>query len=129
MPWSNVQLVCEAVKQTIQDYYLTRELPAKPVLTYRVTQVYHTGVCIYFTLAVYTKGMANPEEVLHELEAACRAVVLANGGSISHHHGIGKLRKPYINDTVTPCAIKALQSIKAAIDPTNIFAIGNNIFD
>ncbi|MDF2866949.1 MAG: uncharacterized protein K0S11_419 [Gammaproteobacteria bacterium] len=129
VPWSNVQLVCEAVKQTIQDYYLTRELPAKPVLTYRVTQVYHTGVCIYFTLAVYTKGMANPEEVLHELEAACRAVVLANGGSISHHHGIGKLRKPYINDTVTPCAIKALQSIKAAIDPTNIFAIGNNIFD
>jgi alkyldihydroxyacetonephosphate synthase len=128
-PWNKIQPVCEAVQQTIHDYYLAHQLPAKPLLTYRVTQVYHTGVCIYFTLAVYTKGMTNPQEILHELEAACRVAVLANGGSISHHHGVGKLRKPYINDTLTPCAVKALQAIKTAIDPNNIFAIGNNVFD
>jgi alkyldihydroxyacetonephosphate synthase len=129
VPWNKVQLVCEAVKQTLHTYYREHKLPAQPLLTYRVTQVYHTGVCIYFTLAVYTKGMAHPEDVLHELEAACRAIILANGGSISHHHGIGKLRKPYIHQTVSPCAIEALKSIKAAVDPNNIFAIGNNIFD
>ena len=61
------------------------------------------------------------------VEDCARDEVMVNGGSISHHHGIGKLRKKFMERTVTPNAIKWQQTMKEQIDPQNIFAINNTI--
>ena len=61
------------------------------------------------------------------VEDAARDEVMLCGGSISHHHGIGKIRKKFIERTVTPNAIQWQQALKQAIDPTNVFAINNTI--
>lgn len=46
-------------------------------------------------------------------------------GSISHHHGVGKLRKKWYTDTVSDPGRKLLLATKNALDPDNIFALGN----
>lgn len=50
---------------------------------------------VYFTI-----GYRNfPEKVVavyEDVEHRTREVVFANGGSISHHHGVGKLRKRFM---------------------------------
>ncbi|CAH2231974.1 jg4035 [Pararge aegeria aegeria] len=50
-------------------------------------------------------------------------------GSISHHHGVGKLRKKWYADTVSEPGRNLLLAAKKALDPDNIFALGNMAFD
>jgi alkyldihydroxyacetonephosphate synthase len=50
------------------------------------------------------------------------------GGSISHHHGVGKLRKRFMEKSVSPVHMDVMKGLKAAIDPKNIFAANNTIY-
>lgn len=50
-------------------------------------------------------------------------------GSISHHHGVGKLRKKWYIDTVSEPGHRLLLAAKKALDPDNIFALGNIAFE
>lgn len=49
-------------------------------------------------------------------------------GSISHHHGVGKLRKKWYTDTVSEPGRLLLLAAKKALDPDNIFGVGNMVF-
>ena len=95
VPWSQVEALCANVKKRLADEYERRQLPGKPFITCRVTQVYETGVCVYFYFGYYYKGVAHPSEIYAELEVIAREEIMKNGGSLSHHHGIGKLRQRF----------------------------------
>ena len=71
------------------------------------------------------RGLPNPVDSYLAVENAARDEILANGGSISHHHGIGKLRKHFMPRTVTPVGLGAVRSVKEFLDPRNIFGSGN----
>jgi alkyldihydroxyacetonephosphate synthase len=70
----------------------------------------------------------NPDRVFAAIEHAMRETIMAHGGSISHHHGVGKLRRDFMDQTISPAAADLLREIKAAADPSNVFGIGNNVF-
>lgn len=128
VPWSKISQVCAAVKKRAEERHREFGLPGKSYVSYRITQVYHTGVCIYFTYGVCSKGVENPDLVFGEIERSLREAIIANGGSISHHHGVGKLRKDFMKDTFSPASIDFLKKVKKAADPQNIFGIRNNVF-
>jgi alkyldihydroxyacetonephosphate synthase len=52
---------------------------------------------------------------------------LKYGGSISHHHGVGKLRKKFMPRSIGNTGLDILKGVKKTIDPDNIFATGNLI--
>ncbi|CAI8022413.1 Alkyldihydroxyacetonephosphate synthase, peroxisomal [Geodia barretti] len=91
----------------------------------RVTQIYDAGACIYFYLAFNYTGVGNPMQAFEDIEASAREEILASGGSLSHHHGVGKLRKRWIPGTLGPVAMDMLRAVKSNIDPQNIFGCGN----
>jgi len=129
VPWSRIKSVCKGVESELRKQHQRFKLQGKPALTYRISQLYHTGVCLYFTFAVYTKGVSNPDVVLSEIEHALRQAIMENGGSISHHHGVGKIRQDFMQDTVSETSIQLLKKLKKDIDPQNVFGIRNNVFD
>ena len=94
--WTNALALCENVKRRLTEEYTRRGLPGKPFVTARITQIYRTGVCIYFYFGFYYKGIPNPQEVYLQLENIARDEILKSGGSLSHHHGVGKLRRSYL---------------------------------
>ena len=59
------------------------------------------------------------------IETAARNEIISMGGSISHHHGIGKVRKQWLEDTVSPVGLGMMRAIKEYVDPNNVFANGN----
>jgi len=61
------------------------------------------------------------------VEDAARDEVMNVGGCISHHHGVGKIRKKFIGRTIPELAIDWQGKVKNIIDPENIFAINNTI--
>jgi alkyldihydroxyacetonephosphate synthase len=122
VPWSRAQELVDRVKARIYASHAQRKLPGKPFVSSRVTQLYETGCCVYFYMAFYSKGVADPIGVYHEIEAEARDEILAAGGSISHHHGVGKLRLPFVSDIMSPAMIKWRDQMKSALDPQGIFA-------
>jgi len=123
--WSRVLDLCDGVKRRVADEYTRRGLPGKPFISCRVTQVYQTGVCVYFYLAFYHKGVERPSDAFKELEHCARDEILRRGGSLSHHHGVGKLRRQFLPRVMSPAALAWNAEVKRAVDPTNVFGIAN----
>ena len=128
MPWDKIHDVIGAVMETAASKHKEYGLPGRPFVSPRITQMYHTGVCIYFTHGFSTKGIERPDRVFGEIEHSLRETIIAHGGTISHHHGVGKLRKDFMADTISPTTVDLLKAIKQADDPNNIFGIRNNVF-
>lgn len=121
VPWSQAQELIDRVKRRIYSAHEERKLPGRPFISCRVTQVYDTGCCIYFYMAFYSKGVADAIGAYHEIEAEARKEIIAAGGSISHHHGVGKLRLPFVSDIMSPAMMVWRDKMKATLDPDGIF--------
>lgn len=126
--WSDVMDVCNNVKRRLLEEHSKRNLPGKPFISCRVTQVYPTGAAIYFYFAYYFKDVDNPSEVFSEMEHAARDEVLKSGGSLSHHHGIGKIRRDFLPRIMSQGVLDWQKQIKTAVDPNNVFGAGNQGF-
>jgi alkyldihydroxyacetonephosphate synthase len=122
VPWSQAQELVDRVKRAIYEAHDERKLPGRPFVSCRVTQIYETGCCIYFYMAFYAKGVADAVGAYHEIESIARREVIAAGGSISHHHGVGKLRLPFVNDIMSPAMQAWREQMKCALDPQGVFA-------
>jgi alkyldihydroxyacetonephosphate synthase len=79
-------------------------------------------------LGMSVKGIPNAEDIFGSIEHEIRKVIMENGGSISHHHGVGKLRKDFMGKTLSQSSIDLIKNIKKVHDPKNIFGIRNNVF-
>ena len=127
VPWSKIQDVIDATTKKLEILHQENNLPGKPYISYRIPQIYHTGVCIYFMLGISVKGVSDPEEKFSKIEHSMRKVIIEHGGSISHHHGVGKLRKDFIPDMLSKTSIDLVKELKKAHDPSNIFGASNGI--
>ena len=127
VPWSKINQVKEEASKLIVKLHKEHNLPGKPFFTSRISKVYHTGVCMYNTIAMCYDGVENPEDVFTEIEHIMRENFIDNGGSISHHHGVGKLRKDFMSNTISEGSVEMIKGIKKNQDPHNIFGVNNNI--
>lgn len=127
--WSRVLELCKRVKSRVFKEHSVRSLPGKPFVSCRVTQVYETGVAVYFYFAYYFKGVEKPSKVYQEIEMAARDEILLCGGALSHHHGVGKLRRGFVPRIMSKGALEWQRNIKMAVDPKNTFGAGNHVLE
>ena len=127
VPWSKINQVKGEAFKLINELHKENNLPGKPFFTSRISKIYHTGVCMYNTIAMSFEGIENPEDVFTRIEHKMRENFIKNGGSISHHHGVGKLRKDFMSDTISEGSIEMVKGVKKTQDPDNIFGVKNNI--
>uniref|UniRef100_A0AAQ4R1S2 Alkylglycerone-phosphate synthase n=1 Tax=Gasterosteus aculeatus aculeatus TaxID=481459 RepID=A0AAQ4R1S2_GASAC len=131
VPWDSVYYIfrvldiCRNVKARIIRECKDKGVQFQPFSTCRVTQTYDAGACVYFYFAFNYRGLSDPVHMFEEVEHAAREEILANGGSLSHHHGVGKLRKAWMRETVSDVGMGMLKSVKDYVDPNNIFGNGN----
>jgi alkyldihydroxyacetonephosphate synthase len=123
--WGDAMKICANVRRAIEEAFRERGLKSRPVVISRITQVYRTGVAIYFYFGFHYKGIPNPSALYVELENIARAEILRSGGSLSHHHGVGKIRQAFLPDIMSETTLKWKREIKTALDPKDIFGAGN----
>ena len=72
--------------------------------------MYETGAAVYVYLALCHRGLGLNRtqliETYERIEDAARDEVMKCGGSISHHHGVGQIRKRFVERTMPPVAIE-----------------------
>ena len=70
--------------------------------------------------------MHQPFIIYAEIEHAARDEVLLAGGSLSHHHNVGKIRAPFMKRLTAPGLASWAKGIKLAVDPENMFGASNS---
>jgi alkyldihydroxyacetonephosphate synthase len=79
---------------------------------------YTDGACIYFTWAGQPNDATDGDAFYNAAWAAIMNVVVANGGAVSHHHGMGLNRSAW-----TP-NVEVLTAVKHALDPHGVLNPG-----
>ena len=92
-------------------------------LSCRFTHAYPDGAAPYFTFA----GAGRPGSELaqwDEIKAAASEAVIANGGTITHHHAVGRVHRPWYDRQRPEPFAAALRGAKGALDPAGILNPG-----
>jgi alkyldihydroxyacetonephosphate synthase len=92
-------------------------------LSCRFTHVYPDGPAPYYTF----QGLGRPGaelEMWAELKKAASDAVMANGGTITHHHAVGRDHRPWYDIQRPEAFAAALRAAKKALDPNAILNPG-----
>lgn len=133
VPWTNIRKLIKLSEEKLYESCEKRGFTAKRALfSSRITQIYETGATVYLYWGLnYMTDKVPLEKVIPAVEAIehdIREVIIACGGSLSHHHGIGKLKKHFYEKVFAPANLKYMRAMKKAIDPKNIFAANNTYY-
>jgi alkyldihydroxyacetonephosphate synthase len=97
-------------------------VPSTLVASAHLSHSYPDGACLYFTFAGQPEAGARESYYRAAWDAGTRAV-LAAGGALSHHHGVGLNRSRFVREALGD-AFDVLVSVKGALDPSGIMNPG-----
>jgi alkyldihydroxyacetonephosphate synthase len=92
-------------------------------LTCRFTHVYPDGPAPYYTMLAPARRGAELEQWA-ELKRAASDAVIAGGGTITHHHAVGRAHRPWYDRQRPEPFAAALRGAKAAVDPRGLLNPG-----
>jgi alkyldihydroxyacetonephosphate synthase len=97
--------------------------PGSPRVSCRFTHAYPDGVAPYFTvLAPAIRG--GEVEQWDQIKAAVSEALLEAGGTITHHHAVGRDHRPWYDRQRPPPFAAALRAAKAELDPSGMMNPG-----
>ncbi len=100
-----------------------REGPGAPRVSCRFTHVYPDGPAPYYTvMAPAVRG--GEVEQWDEIKAAAAEAVIESGGTITHHHAVGRDHRPWYDRQRPAPFAAALRAAKAELDPSGILNPG-----
>ena len=110
--------VMARVRAAVQEVY---GHPGK--VSCRFTHVYPDGPAPYFTILAPARRGSELEQ-WDEVKAAASEAVIDGGGTITHHHAVGRDHRPYYDRQRPDVFAAALRGAKSAVDPAGIMNPG-----
>ncbi|MDQ4048590.1 MAG: FAD-binding oxidoreductase [Actinomycetota bacterium] len=124
--WSDLQAMYQAVGDSLREALAARGTP--PLVMCHVSHLYTTGASLYFTFMARQEEGAGLDQWWAAKAAAVDAIV-ANDGTITHHHGVGRDHTPWMSDEVGEPGLDLLRAAKERLDPTGIMNPGKLLPD
>ena len=97
--------------------------PGSPRLSCRFTHVYPDGPAPYFTILCPARRGGEVEQ-WDEIKAAVSDAVIGAGGTITHHHAVGRDHRPWYDRQRPDPFADALHGAKRAVDPNGVLNPG-----
>ncbi len=88
------------------------------------SHVYRSGLNLYFTFAIKPEDPANMEAAYFEAWRHVMQATANGGGSLAHHHGIGRVRRGDMVAELGETGVALLRKVKTALDPVGIMNPG-----
>jgi len=112
-----------AVPRLYQDIRSTLAAHAQLVGCH-LSHVYPSGSSLYFTFLINGADERAAETTYRQAWDQAAASCAAAGGTITHHHGVGRLKAPYLVGELGQAGAAVLERIRAALDPAGIMNPG-----
>jgi alkyldihydroxyacetonephosphate synthase len=93
-------------------------------LNCRFTHVYPDGPAPYYTYLGAWRAGADPISQQRSIKQAASDAIMAAGGTITHHHAVGRQHRPWYDLERPEPFAAALRAAKRAIDPNGILNPG-----
>ncbi len=116
--WGRIGAVYAAVTASLRD------VPELVAVSAHASHAYRSGVNLYFTFVASPPQRADMERVYTECWRRTMAATAAAGGGISHHHGIGRVRRDFMPEELGEAGVSVLRRVKAALDPDGLLNPG-----
>jgi alkyldihydroxyacetonephosphate synthase len=115
-PWDRLSAVRDAVGAALGGTL------GGAVIGCHVSHVYATGASLYFT--ALARQDADAAVQWRRAKAAALDAMLAAGGTITHHHAVGRDHAPWLEREVGPLGLAVLRAVKDQLDPAGVMNPG-----
>jgi alkyldihydroxyacetonephosphate synthase len=88
------------------------------------SHTYRSGLNLYFTFAARPENRDDMTDLYWECWRRTMEATVSHGGGISHHHGIGRVRRDWMERESGSAGVGLLKDIKKALDPANFMNPG-----
>ncbi|HYB16630.1 MAG TPA: FAD-binding oxidoreductase, partial [Streptosporangiaceae bacterium] len=114
--WSAVPRLHEGIRAALAAH--------SQAVVCHLSHLYSSGSSLYFTFLISGSDDRDAEvryRAAWEQAARCCAAV---GGTLTHHHGVGRLKSRFLAEELGTTGVDVLTKIKAALDPDQIMNPG-----
>jgi alkyldihydroxyacetonephosphate synthase len=119
-PWSKLLPLYNGVYAAAQRAF--EKVGVQGLLMAHLSHSYHSGACLYFTFA-----FEHGSDALGQYDVVKKAIqdaFLVEGGTVSHHHGVGLEHAPWLSDDVSAPGLAVMQGLFDSADPKHTFNPG-----
>jgi alkyldihydroxyacetonephosphate synthase len=113
--WSNLFTLYRAVGDALREH--------APLVLCHVSHLYPTGASLYFTFFA-RQDRSDAIGQWQRAKGAASDAIVGAGGTITHHHAIGRDHVPWLVREVGDTGVSALRALKAELDPAGIMNPG-----
>ena len=119
--WDNFERLHSGVVREVRQ--AMKDACGAGFISCRFTHVYPDGPAPYFTFIAPGRYGAELDQWMTIKKAASDAVI-AHGGTITHHHAVGRVHRPWYEVQRPALFGEALRAVKGALDPSGVMNPG-----
>ena len=122
--WRNVDRLLNAIEKNLQTAG-----PKAHVFTH-LSHIYSQGCSIYTTYVFPCEDSYEATlKTWAKLKHSTSSIIVENGGTISHQHGVGKDHAPYLATEKGEVAMEAVSAVMSHFDPAGLLNPGTLLAD
>jgi alkyldihydroxyacetonephosphate synthase len=119
--WTNLHALHRSVRAALGEALGSRGTP--PVVMCHVSHLYPSGASLYFTFVARRDAEA-PLDQWRAAKTAASEAIVAGGGTITHHHAVGRDHTPWLRAEIGELGVELLRAAKQRLDPAGIMNPG-----
>jgi alkyldihydroxyacetonephosphate synthase len=117
-PWSRLNEIHDAVYAAANAAY--EQIGTPGWIMSHLSHSYHSGACLYFTFAFVHDG-ENAIAQYDVVKSAIQQAFVDHGGTISHHHGVGREHSPWLDEDISTEGVALMRGLFESADPKHNF--------
>lgn len=124
--WSNLMHLYESMVTAMRGVISVTNGGSGYVMTH-ICHAHDYGASLrptFLVPQVHDPDLSVKQEQWQVVKQATTDAILAAGGTLTHHHGIGRDHAPWFEKEVGPLGIESLGALKCTFDPTGIMNPG-----
>ncbi len=125
-PWRLLKQIHD--KTVAAAYKAMDEAGVQGFVMCHLSHSYHSGACQYFTFAINDSTEHNMESY-DRVKRAIQQSFMDNGGTVSHHHGVGEEHSPWLDQDISPAGVFIQRKLFEGVDPEHRFNPGKIIHE
>jgi len=120
--WDNLLHLYGEVRSALKS--ALEEGGGKSMVACHVSHTYREGASLYYTFFAPMAPEGEEERQWERAKKAASDAIMAHGGTISHHHGVGYEHSPWMRQEVGDVPLQAIRAVKRVMDPLDIMNPG-----